>query len=92
MYQKFDGRKKERQTNYELLGQCMFDSGNELGPGTAYGEIIVSEQNLLAVMDPFPHPLVKFSNATKKKSLSVWKLCFKVKLDVKPSQITANNC
>jgi endophilin-B len=38
MYQKFDGKKKERQTNYELLGQCMFDSGNELGPGTAYGK------------------------------------------------------
>jgi LPS sulfotransferase NodH len=37
MHQAFDGKKKERQTNYELLGQCMFDAGNELGPGTAYG-------------------------------------------------------
>lgn len=38
MHQKFDGKKKERQTNYEVLGQCMFDSGNDLGPGTAYGK------------------------------------------------------
>ena len=38
MYQRFDGKKKERQTNYELLGQCMFDAGSDLGPGTAYGK------------------------------------------------------
>ena len=44
MYQKFDGKKKERQTNYELLGQCMFDSGNDLGPGTAYGECHIPER------------------------------------------------
>ena len=44
MYQKFDGKKKERQTNYELLGQCMFDSGNDLGPGTAYGECHMPER------------------------------------------------
>ena len=46
MHQKLkEGKKKERQTNYELLGQCMFDAGSDLGPGTAYGKI-----RLLAVI------------------------------------------
>lgn len=25
--------------NHELLGQSMIESGNEFGPGTAYGEL-----------------------------------------------------
>ncbi len=27
-----------RMNNHELLGQSMIDSGNEFGPGTAYGK------------------------------------------------------
>ncbi|XP_071947260.1 endophilin-B1-like isoform X3 [Antedon mediterranea] len=38
---KLDRRPKERETNYELLGMAMIESGNDLGPGTQYGASLV---------------------------------------------------
>lgn len=37
-YEKMDKKKRDRYTNAEQLGQVMIDSGNDYGPGTAYGE------------------------------------------------------
>ena len=37
LYSTFDKRLPDRQTNTELLGQYMIETGNEFGPGTAYG-------------------------------------------------------
>lgn len=37
LYEKLDKKVPTRVNNHELLGQSMIDSGNEFGPGTAYG-------------------------------------------------------
>lgn len=36
-YEKLDKKAPTRMNNHEMLGQTMIDSGNEFGPGTAYG-------------------------------------------------------
>ncbi|KAB5586557.1 hypothetical protein PHYPO_G00003060 [Pangasianodon hypophthalmus] len=36
-YEKLDKKAPTRMNNHEMLGQSMIDSGNEFGPGTAYG-------------------------------------------------------
>lgn len=38
LYEKLDRKKKERITQYEVLGNAMVDAGNDFGPGTSYGE------------------------------------------------------
>lgn len=38
VYEKLDRKAPSRMNNPELLGQYMVDSGNEFGPGTAYGK------------------------------------------------------
>ncbi|XP_072536463.1 endophilin-B1a isoform X1 [Salminus brasiliensis] len=40
-YEKLDKKAPTRMNNHELLGQAMIDSGNEFGPGTAYGNALV---------------------------------------------------
>ncbi|KAL4218692.1 Endophilin-B1 [Mactra antiquata] len=40
-YEKLDKRKRDRNNVYESLGGVMVDSGNEFGPGTAYGNALV---------------------------------------------------
>lgn len=36
-YEKLEKKVPTRMNNHEMLGQSMMDSGNEFGPGTAYG-------------------------------------------------------
>lgn len=38
VYEKLEKKAPTRMNNHELLGQSMIESGNEFGPGTAYGE------------------------------------------------------
>lgn len=40
-YEKMDKKKRDRYTNAEQLGQVMIDSGNDYGPGTAYGNSLI---------------------------------------------------
>ncbi|XP_062847105.1 endophilin-B1a [Trichomycterus rosablanca] len=40
-YEKLDKKAPTRMNNHELLGQAMIDSGNEFGPGTAYGNALM---------------------------------------------------
>lgn len=39
-YGKLDKKAPTRQNNHEMLGQFMIDSGNEFGPGAAYGNAL----------------------------------------------------
>ncbi|CAL1536572.1 unnamed protein product [Lymnaea stagnalis] len=41
LYEKLDKKKKDRTTQYEVLGHAMVDAGNEFGPGTSYGNALV---------------------------------------------------
>lgn len=41
LYEKLDRRKKERVTQYEILGTNMVEAGNDFGPGTSYGELYI---------------------------------------------------
>ncbi|KAK7502534.1 hypothetical protein BaRGS_00006109 [Batillaria attramentaria] len=41
LYEKLDKRKKDRMTQYEVLGNHMVDAGNDFGPGTSYGNALV---------------------------------------------------
>lgn len=41
LYEKLDRRKKERVTQYEILGNNMVEAGQDFGPGTSYGELYV---------------------------------------------------
>ncbi|CAB4023644.1 endophilin-B1-like isoform X3 [Paramuricea clavata] len=98
MYQKFDGRKKERQTNYELLGQCMFDAGNELGPGTAYGGSLVecgkslrkigqAERDLLEkTVSRFMNPLENFLETDIKTIMKEKRVLLAKRLDLDASR------
>ncbi|XP_062376949.1 endophilin-B1a [Sardina pilchardus] len=40
-YEKLEKKLPTRVNNHELLGQSMIDSGNEFGPGTAYGNALI---------------------------------------------------
>ncbi|XP_039540595.1 endophilin-B1a isoform X4 [Pimephales promelas] len=40
-YEKLDKKVPTRMNNHELLGESMIDSGNESGPGTAYGNALI---------------------------------------------------
>ncbi|XP_052221215.1 endophilin-B1-like isoform X2 [Dreissena polymorpha] len=40
-YEKLDKRKRDRNNVQESLGSVLVDAGNELGPGTAYGNALV---------------------------------------------------
>ncbi|TRY62480.1 hypothetical protein DNTS_007142 [Danionella cerebrum] len=42
LYEKLDKKAPTRLNNHELLGHAMIDSGNEFGPGTAYGNALVT--------------------------------------------------
>ncbi|XP_035826111.1 endophilin-B1 [Aplysia californica] len=41
LYEKLDKKKKDRITQYEILGNAMVEAGNEFGPGTPYGNALV---------------------------------------------------
>lgn len=41
VYQKLDKPKPPRLTESEALGQTMIEAGNDFGPGTNYGEVIL---------------------------------------------------
>ncbi|XP_009295790.1 endophilin-B1a isoform X1 [Danio rerio] len=41
LYEKLDKKAPPRMNNHELMGQSMIDSGNEFGPGTAYGNALI---------------------------------------------------
>uniref|UniRef100_A0A665X2M8 Endophilin-B1 n=1 Tax=Echeneis naucrates TaxID=173247 RepID=A0A665X2M8_ECHNA len=41
VYEKLEKKVPTRMNNHELLGQSMIDSGNEFGPGTAYGNALI---------------------------------------------------
>uniref|UniRef100_A0A668AQM1 Endophilin-B1 n=1 Tax=Myripristis murdjan TaxID=586833 RepID=A0A668AQM1_9TELE len=41
LYEKLEKKVPTRMNNHELLGQSMIDSGNEFGPGTAYGNALI---------------------------------------------------
>ena len=54
LYEKLEKAKRDRQTNFEVLGQCMIDSGNDFGPGTSYGEYTLLFYTLNTVqVNPF---------------------------------------
>lgn len=38
MLDKLDKKRRDRQTNSEILGQFMLSAGNDFGPGTSYGK------------------------------------------------------
>ncbi|XP_008305850.1 endophilin-B1a isoform X2 [Cynoglossus semilaevis] len=41
VYEKLEKKVPTRLNNHEMLGQTMIDSGNEFGPGTAYGNALI---------------------------------------------------
>ncbi|XP_029979831.1 endophilin-B1a [Sphaeramia orbicularis] len=41
VYEKLEKKAPSRMNNHELLGQSMIESGNEFGPGTAYGNALI---------------------------------------------------
>ncbi|XP_029003126.1 endophilin-B1-like [Betta splendens] len=41
LYEKLEKKAPTRLNSHELLGQSMIDSGNEFGPGTAYGNALI---------------------------------------------------
>uniref|UniRef100_A0A671UJG0 Endophilin-B1 n=1 Tax=Sparus aurata TaxID=8175 RepID=A0A671UJG0_SPAAU len=41
VYEKLEKKAPTRMNNHELLGQSMIESGNEFGPGTAYGNALI---------------------------------------------------
>uniref|UniRef100_I3JAQ9 Endophilin-B1 n=1 Tax=Oreochromis niloticus TaxID=8128 RepID=I3JAQ9_ORENI len=41
VYEKLEKKVRTRMNNHELLGQSMIESGNEFGPGTAYGNALI---------------------------------------------------
>ncbi|XP_055898767.1 endophilin-B1-like isoform X2 [Biomphalaria glabrata] len=41
LYEKLDKKKKDRTTQYEILGNSMVEAGNDFGPGTSYGNALV---------------------------------------------------
>ncbi|KAF3703350.1 Endophilin-B1 SH3 domain-containing GRB2-like protein B1 [Channa argus] len=41
VYEKLEKKAPTRMNNHELLGQSMIESGNECGPGTAYGNALI---------------------------------------------------
>ncbi|KAA0704662.1 Endophilin-B1 SH3 domain-containing GRB2-like protein B1 [Triplophysa tibetana] len=41
LYEKLEKKAPTRMNNHELLGQSMIDSGNEFGPGAAYGNALI---------------------------------------------------
>ncbi|KAG9351074.1 hypothetical protein JZ751_024964 [Albula glossodonta] len=41
LYEKLEKKAPSRLNNHEQLGQSMIDSGNEFGPGTAYGNALI---------------------------------------------------
>ncbi|XP_022609816.1 endophilin-B1 isoform X1 [Seriola dumerili] len=41
VYEKLEKKVPTRMNNHELLGQSMIESGNEFGPGTAYGNALI---------------------------------------------------
>ncbi|KAJ8392602.1 hypothetical protein AAFF_G00074800 [Aldrovandia affinis] len=41
LYEKLEKKVPTRLNNHEQLGQSMIDSGNEFGPGTAYGNALI---------------------------------------------------
>ncbi|KAG7275793.1 hypothetical protein CRUP_038273 [Coryphaenoides rupestris] len=41
LYEKLEKKVPTRMNNHELLGQSMIESGNEFGPGTAYGNALI---------------------------------------------------
>ncbi|KAJ8376076.1 hypothetical protein SKAU_G00066560 [Synaphobranchus kaupii] len=41
LYEKLEKKAPTRLNNHEQLGQSMIDSGNEFGPGTAYGNALI---------------------------------------------------
>ncbi|KAI4880367.1 hypothetical protein NFI96_013981 [Prochilodus magdalenae] len=41
LYEKLDKKVPTRMNNHELLGQAMIESGNEFGPGAAYGNALI---------------------------------------------------
>ncbi|XP_059167177.1 endophilin-B1-like isoform X2 [Physella acuta] len=41
LYEKLEKKKKDRITQYEILGNAMIDAGNDFGPGTSYGNALV---------------------------------------------------
>jgi len=46
-YEKLDKKVPTRMNNHELLGESMIDSGNESGPGTAYGKYQTHRQHIV---------------------------------------------
>ncbi|XP_010889476.1 endophilin-B1a [Esox lucius] len=41
LYEKLEKKVPSRMNNHETLGQSMIESGNEFGPGTAYGNALI---------------------------------------------------
>uniref|UniRef100_A0A3B3R8H2 SH3-domain GRB2-like endophilin B1b n=1 Tax=Paramormyrops kingsleyae TaxID=1676925 RepID=A0A3B3R8H2_9TELE len=41
LYEMLEREAPRHTSNHEQLGECMIDAGHELGPGTAYGKVLI---------------------------------------------------
>ncbi|XP_023215810.1 endophilin-B1-like [Centruroides sculpturatus] len=93
LFEKLD-KKRDRLTNSELLGQDMIDSGNDLGPGTAYGSALIkvgqtqlrlgqAEQEFIrAAVTNFVQPLHRFLDGDMKTIMKERKILENKRLDL----------
>lgn len=91
-------KKRDRHTNSELLGQDMIDSGNDLGPGTAYGSALIkvgqtqlrlgqAEQEFIrAAVTNFVQPLRRFLDGDMKTIMKERKILENKRLDLDVSK------
>jgi endophilin-B len=94
LYVKLDKKKKDRITQYEILGNAMVDAGNDFGPGTAYGNALVkcgqaqiqignAERDFItATANHFLQPLSNFLEGDMKTILKEKKILETKRLDL----------
>ncbi|XP_025113799.1 endophilin-B1-like isoform X3 [Pomacea canaliculata] len=94
LYEKLDRRKKERVTQYEILGTNMVEAGNDFGPGTSYGNALVKcgqaqlqignaeREFMTATVNNFLTPLHNFLEGDMKTILKEKKILETKRLDL----------
>jgi len=94
LYEKLDKKKKDRVTQYEVLGNVMVEAGREFGPGTPYGDALVkcgqaqiqignAERDFVsATANNFLQPLSNFLEGDMKTILKEKKILETKRLDL----------
>ncbi|XP_067131786.1 endophilin-B1 isoform X4 [Centruroides vittatus] len=97
LFEKLD-KKRDRLTNSEQLGQDMIDSGNDLGPGTAYGSALIKvgqtqlrlgqaeHEFIRAAVTNFVQPLRRFLDGDMKTIMKERKILENKRLDLDVSK------